>query len=318
MHRGADRAANWLAGALAEIGLVEVTVAPDASEHDRLLAFADAPLHGAHIVASLPVAPPAASDIVRWYREHDDGTGTPDRLRWDGIPADAAALGIANAFLEAVEDPEEPREPEEALFTIAVESGRRFRVELVRTFREFILTAGAEWDAAVRPELGAGGDDALIASLAALIDHRDSQTTGRSERIAALANNLAAHLGLDARYAARLARLLALGRAVEPLPHDDFDPLSRFAREQRTAIADRAAAIAASVPAFADDAPYLAASAAWHEEGPIEPLSAILALVLAADALGPQNGPRRLAAAAGTQFDPEVARAYLATVGAPT
>jgi hypothetical protein len=321
-HRGLDDAAvttSWIAGALAEVGLVAVVVAPDIAPHARLLAFADAPLHGAHIVTAFPGLPPQAADLVRWYREHDDGTGVPDRLRWDGIPTDAAALGIAHAFLEALEDPDEPRDPGEALFTtIAAESGRKFRIELVRAFRAFITASPADWDAPFEPALPTLDEEAALTALAARIDARDSESEGRSERLAALAQALAARLGLDGARAARLGRLLALGRAAQTTSHDDFDPLSRFARERRAVVAQRAAAIAASVPAYAADAPYLAASAAWYEDGNPDRLAGVLALALAADALEPLEAPRRLAAAAGSQLDPEITRAYLVSLGAAT
>jgi hypothetical protein len=319
-HRGgAEPAASWLAGALAETGLVAVVVPPGAGDRLRLLAQADAPLHGARLVAALPGMPRAAADLVRWYREHEDGTGFPDRLRWDGIPADAVGLGIAHAFLEAVDDPDEPRHPGEALYAIVAESGRRFRVELVRAFREFVLTVPD----ALEPldiELPALAVDTLLSDLAGRIDARDERTAGRSERLAAIAGPLAFRLGLDPGPVTRVARLVALGRAAAGLPpHDDgFDPLSRFGREPRRAEAERAAAIAAAVPAYAADAPRLAEVARWYEEGPVEQSAAVVALALAADALDPVDGPRRLAAAAGTQFDPAVVRAYLVSLGAAT
>ncbi|MBV8300012.1 MAG: hypothetical protein JO083_10765 [Candidatus Eremiobacteraeota bacterium] len=319
--RGADDgavAASWVAGALAEIGLLDVVLPPGAGERARLLAYADVPLLGARILAAIPGAPPHAADIVRWHREHDDGTGVPDRLRWDGIPADAAALGIVHAYLEAVEDPAEPRDPAEALFAILADAGRKFRVELVRAFREFVAGAG-DWDAPVDDvRLEPIDADVALAALAARIDAREPRNDRRSERLAGLADALAARLDLDRRHAARLARLLALGRATEDAPHDDFDPLSRFARERRTDHARRAATIAGSVPAYAPDAPYLDASAAWYEDGPTDPLAAILALAVAADALDPLDAPRRLSAAAGSQFDPAITRAYLAGLGAAT
>jgi HD-GYP domain-containing protein (c-di-GMP phosphodiesterase class II) len=318
-HRGADDAgvaASWSAAALAEIGLVEVAVPSDATAHDRLLALADVPLHGARIVAALPGMPAAAADIVRWHLEHDDGTGIPDRLRWDGIPADAAALGIAHAFLESVEDPDEAHEPVEALFAIEAESGRRFRIELVRAFREFILAAPGGWDEPLDVAVLPLDADTAAGQLASRIDARDSRTAGRSERVAGLAATLATHLDLDPRNASRLGRLLALGRAAAAVAHDDFDPLSRFARERRMAVARRAAEITASVASYAADAPYLAASASWHEDGELDPLAAVLALVLAAEALPRLEAPRRLRAAAGSQFDPRVTAAYLALLDA--
>ncbi len=326
-HRGGAEtalAASWLAGALAETGLVAVVVPPGAGDRQRLLAQADAPLHGARLVAALPGMPRAAADLVRWHREHEDGTGFPDRLRWDGIPADAVGLGIAHAFLEAVDDPDEPRHPGEALYAIVAESGRRFRVELVRAFREFVLTVPdalepLPLDAVAAAPPGLDGDTVLT-DLASRIDARDERTAGRSERLAAIAGPLASRLGLDPGPVTRLARLVALGRAAAGLPpHDDgFDPLSRFGREPRRAEAERAAAVAAAVPAYAADAPLLAGAARWYEEGPAERSTAVVALALAADALDRVDGPRRLAAAAGTQFDPAVVRAYLVSLGAAT
>jgi len=319
-HRGSDDAgvtASWVAGALAEIGLIEVVVAADAPPPARLHAFADAPLHGARMIGAFPGLSGQAADIVRWHREHDDGTGIPDRLRWDGIPADAAALGIVHGFLEAIEDPAEPREPLEALFALAAESGRRFRVELVRTFRLFAGGATPDWDAPLVPELPAIDEDAALVELVARLDARDPATGGRSERLAAIAAGLAERLGMEPGESARLARLLALGGAAENAPHDDFDPLSRIARERRAGVARRAAAIAASVPRYAPDAASLAASAAWFEDGAQDRPAAVLALAVAADALPPPDALRRLTAAAGTQLDPEVTRAYLAGLGTP-
>jgi hypothetical protein len=169
-HRGRDEetvAANWVAGALAELGLMRVNLPADAGERRTFLARADAPLQGARLIAALGL-PRHAGDTVRWHREHDDGTGFPDRLRWDAIPADAAALGIVQAFLEAIEDPEEARPPEEALFALLGESGRRFGVELVHTFRGFVSTEPAgpgDALALALPAIDDGALDALVASL---------------------------------------------------------------------------------------------------------------------------------------------------------
>ncbi len=310
-HRGRDEAAvaAWFAALLADIGLIAIALPPDVSPQLRALAYADAPLYGARIVAGFEGAPPQASDIVRWHREHDDGTGIPDRLRWDGIPADAAALGIVTAFLEAVEDPEEPRDGVEAVLSLEAESGRRFAVDRLHAFREFVLAG--DWDAPVELALPPIDEDEALRVLAQHIDARDARTEGRSERLATLGRALAARLDLDPDRTARLVRLHALGRATEPVPHDDFDPFSRFARDARTALAQRAAAIAGSVARYAEDAPQLAASAAWYEDGDAQALPGLLGLLLAADALSPVDAPRRLAAASGTQFAPETTRAYL-------
>jgi hypothetical protein len=320
MHRdaGTERiAAAWVAGALADIGLLAVVVPAGASEHVRLLAEADAPLHGAHLVAAIPGLPEHAADTLRWNREHDDGTGIPDRLRWDGIPAEAAALGIVQTYLAAVEDPEEPRPPAEALFSVIGESGRRHRVELVRAFREFASGAPG-WDEPFDPGLSPGEPAELIATLAERLDARDPRTTGRSARLVRFAELVAPLLEVDPDDAVRLARLVALGRAAAQAGYDEFDPLSRFARDRRRSEAERAASIAAVVAGFASDAPHLAASAAWYEDGTVDVLPGILGLALAVEMLPTVEAPRRIAAAAGSQFHPDVARAYLTVLGAPT
>jgi len=215
-HRGRDDdavAASWVAGLLAEIGLLAGPKADEpegegAVEEAGPLAAADVALHGAHLVAAIPGLPPGAADIVRWHREHDDGTGVPDGLRWDGIPADAAALGIAHAFVAAVEDPEEPRDPTEALFGIAAECGRAFRIELVRAFREFVASAPDRWDAA--PELARPAPDCeeIGEAIATVVNDRMMRglTAGSTTRpnipetplVDAITNRVADDLRLDA------------------------------------------------------------------------------------------------------------------------
>jgi HD domain-containing protein len=320
-HRGADDAgacASWVAGLLAEVGHVQVVIPADAGARTRLLALADAPLYGARLLAAIPALPAHASDIVRWHREHDDGTGFPDRLRWDGIPPDAAALGIVNAFLEALEDPSAGGSAGEALFAILAENGRRFRVELVRAFREFIVPAPSGWDDPCDPRLPGLDETALLAALADRLDARARHTAGRAARVADLAQSLADGLGLDVARTVRCARLLALGGAVPEPPDDRIDPLSRFARERRAVRARHAATIAAAVAPYRTDARTLEASSIWHEDGPADPVAAVLAVATAVDSIDPLDAPRLIAAAAGSQLDPAVVRVYLARIGAPT
>jgi hypothetical protein len=320
-HRGlADEvvAANWYAGLLAEVGHIAVVIPPNAGERQRTLALADAPLYGARLVRTVPGIPPHAADIVRWHREHDDGTGFPDRLRWDGIPADAGSLGIVAAFLSQTEDPEEPRGPEEALFAILRESGRQFRVELVRVFREFIAQAGAGWEVPAEPPADAFDDAALLALLAERLDQRSARTAGRSARIAALSRAVAERLGADVARAERLGHLLALGNAVAVPGDDDFDPLSRFARDRRAAAAALASALAGRVAGFQVEVATLAAAGDWHADRGADVLAAVLALASTVDAMDPHDAPRLVAAASGTHFAPAVAQAYLAAVGAVT
>jgi HD domain len=320
-HRGLGDdavAANWYAGLLAEIGHVAVVVPPGADDRRRTLALADAPLYGARMVSAVAGIPPHAADIVRWHREHDDGTGFPDRLRWDGIPADAGSLGIVTAFLGATDDADEPRGPGEALFAILTENGRHFRVELVRTFREFITQSAADWDAPADVPAAPFDDAALLAMLAERLDERSPRTAGRSVRVAALARALAERLGADGARAQRLARLLALGNAVAEPDDDDFDPLSRFARDRRAEAASRAAELVAGIAAYEADAELLGLVCEWHRDRRPDLLAAVVGLASTVDAMEPHDAPRLVAAASGTQFDPAVAQAYLAGVGAAT
>jgi HD domain len=226
-HRGRDDAAvaaSWVAGLLAEIGCAAAADAPGETQpvgpSGPLPMDPDAPLHGAHLVAALPGLPAGAADLVRWHRERDDGTGFPDRLRWDGIPADAAALGIVHAFVELVEDEDEPRAPAEAVFAITAESGRAYAVELVRAFREFIAAAPDRWDAA--PEIAAPALDHEAAS-AALGSRGGSAAPSpapaavavseRSERATAAAERVAAALAPDGVAAARIEACVRATRA---------------------------------------------------------------------------------------------------------
>jgi hypothetical protein len=307
-HRGGDEGAltaNWIAGALAEIGNLDVLVPRDASERVRLLATADAPVHGARFVAALPGMPPGAADMIRWHREHEDGTGYPDRLRWDGIPADAAALGIVTAFLEAVEETAEPRAPGEALFTLFADTGRRFRVELVRAFQGFVMSEPA-FDAPFAAALPTLDEDAILDLLATRIDVRDGQTVGRTERLVAVVVPLATRLRLDAARAGRLARLFALGR-ITPHAAEGSDHRSEGAR---------AATFAASVPRYAEDATLLAAVAGRPDQCG-NPLTSVLALGVALDAVPPGERASWVASEAGRLLDAEVTRVYLASSETP-
>ncbi|HTD38800.1 MAG TPA: HD domain-containing phosphohydrolase [Candidatus Limnocylindrales bacterium] len=229
-NRGRDDeavAASWVAGLLAEIGLLAGPKAdkPEgegALEEAGPLATADVALHAAHLVAAIPGLPRGAADIVRWHREHDDGTGVPDGLRWDGIPADAAALGIAHAFVAAVEDPEEPRDATEALFGIAAECGRAFRIELVRAFREFIASAPDRWDAAPEVALPAPDRHELGTALSTITNDTimggptpNSSTTITipwTPRLDGVTSRVATELGLDRDGAADVKSLIILAR----------------------------------------------------------------------------------------------------------
>ncbi len=51
---------------------------PDASDQVRTLILADFPLRGAWLAAAIDGLPAGTADLIRWHREHDDGTGFPD------------------------------------------------------------------------------------------------------------------------------------------------------------------------------------------------------------------------------------------------
>lgn len=322
-HRGENDggvAAAFVAGLLAETGLVDAVAPPEASERVRLRIEGDAPLHGARLAATLPGIPAGTADRIRWHRERFDGTGVPDRLRWDNIPEGAAALGLAHAFTARLDAAGgAPEGAGEALFALMEEAGRGFSVESLRAFRAFVLAAGEgafdPGEMALDPRLD---DDAHLETIAARIDARDARTDGRTAHVAAVAGALAERLGEETARTVRAARLLALGRAGVPLPDDVIDPLNRFARDARAAEMRRAAERAAQAARYALDAPLIAAAGMWHEEGPPHRIAAILALASVVAVMPPGEGARRITAAAGTQFDPAVTHAYVVMQGVTT
>ena len=254
---------------------------------------------------------------MRWHREHDDGTGIPDRLRWDGIPPEAAALGIVHAFLEAIEDSDEPRGPDEALFTIMADSGRRFRIELVRAFREFVAANPSNWDEPLDVAVAEPDEEPALAALAARIDARDPRSPGRSERLAALAGTLAGRLDLDP---SRAAGSRACSRSA-------VRPTRSRTTTSTPSRASRASAATPSPAAPPRSPPRCRATSPTRRTSPLrrlvrgrrlEPARRRARARARRRRARPARRPRRLPAAAGTQFDPEVTRVYLATLGAPT
>jgi len=338
-HRGCDpemTAASFYAGALHGIGTVRTPLQRPASERDQTIVHWDVPVHGARIVAALRGLPSATSDYVRWHCESFDGTGYPDRLRWNGIPHAAMAINAVRAFVEALESNGDSASPAEALFALVGETGRTFSVQIVREFREFFAynpetfetPAEIAWDASAFDPF------ASISMLCTEIDARDERTLGRGERLATLAAAMANACGEDAELAAFAARLTALGRLHDMLPGDDYDPLSRLGREARAADAQTARRIVSVSPAFAAFAPILAATAEWFDGtglpsrragNDIPALARLLAVAIAADAMERSPAalvtgnlpdiPVRLAAAAPTQFDPAMVAAYVAVRG---
>ena len=333
VHRGCDHemvAATYFAAALHEIGLIRVVVPPGTSERERTIALWDAPAQGATIADGIGGLPHATGDYIRWHRESFDGTGFPDRLRWNGIPHASMAINVARAFVEAIEAQGEDASPPEAMFALVGEAGRAYAVNVIREFREFYSALGADFDAAFDPAwpLDRLDPKTLVTGICAEIDARDERTLGRGERLEALTLAIAEKLEgmpLESEAARFAARLVSLGRIRREGTSDDFDPLARLGREARAAEAISAAHLLEHAPAFAAYGTIVGASAEWFDgsglprhlsaDG-IDPIARVLAFAIAAEAMGPAlQAPLRLQAAAGTQFDPAVVRAYLATTG---
>jgi HD-GYP domain-containing protein (c-di-GMP phosphodiesterase class II) len=332
LHRGLaapEVAATYYAALLHDVGTIAVVVPPGTSERRSTIAGWDVPTEGARIAAGIPGLPPGTSDLIRWHRESFDGTGYPDMLRWSGIPFDAMAINVARAFVEAVDAQGEHPSPPEALFTLMNAAGRTFAAAAIRSFRAFFAAAGADYDADVDPAwpLDALDPVALVTSVCAAIDARDERTAGRGERRAAIAAAIASHAGAadlpdDPAFAARLTALAQIGADPARI---EFDPLARLGRETRAAGVQSAAALLAHVHAFRPYAGVIGASEEWYDGSGLPhglradaiPLAArILAVANAAAALGTSQALMRLPAAAGTQLDPQLVRAYAAAVRA--
>jgi len=335
-HRGCPSdmvAASFYAGALHGIGAVRMPVGLDVSERDTAILNWDVPVHGARIVAAMSGLPAATSDYIRWHRESFDGTGYPDRLRWNGIPHAAMAINAVRAFVEALESNGENASPAEALFALVGDTGKTFSIEIVREFRSFFAEYPETFENPADVAWETTGFDAFgsVGTLCAEIDARDERTRGRGARLAHIAAAMAPAAGLDPERAAHAARLTALGRLHETLPGDDYDPLSRLGRDARAADARTAERLLGVSPTFAEFAPALGAVAEWFDgtglpqrrkAGDIPPLARLLAVALAGDAMDAlaqrtvtdnlPDIPVRLAAAAGKQFDPAMVTAYVA------
>jgi HD-GYP domain-containing protein (c-di-GMP phosphodiesterase class II) len=338
-HRGCPPdmiAASFYAGALHGIGAVRSPIGRTLGERDTAIVSWDVPVHGARIVAAMNGLPPATSDYIRWHREAFDGTGYPDRLRWNGIPHAAMAVNAVRAFVEALESNGEYASPAEALFALVGDTGKTFSIQIVREFRAFFAESTETFETPADIAWDTSGFDAFdtIGTLCAEIDARDERTRGRGARLAHIAAAMAAATGLDPERAAFAARLTALGRLHDTLPGDDYDPLSRLGREARAADARTAERLLGASPTFAEFAPALGAVAEWFDgtglpqrrkADDIPPLARLLAVALAGDAmdLAAQRAvsdnlpdvPVRLGATAGKQFDPAMVAAYVAARG---
>ena len=314
----------YYAAALHAIGAVDVLVARDASERDAEIAHWNEPAAGAALVASMGVFPEAVADAIRWHREAFDGTGFPDRLRWNGIPQTAMSINVTRAFVAALEaQADDGGSTADAVFTLVAGSGTVFTLAVMRDFRDF-LAGSPDLEAPYEPPWTPAAADplAIVAGVCARIDARQTRTYGRGDRIEQIVRAIVAQLGdasIDVERAVLAGRFTALARTSVDGITDDALSLSRLGRDARAAQARSAASILRTTAAFSGFAGIVEATEEWHDGSgslqrtnrEIDPLARIIAAALAAEAIPPIDVRSRIAAASGTRLDPAVVAAYL-------
>ncbi len=289
----------------------------------------DFPADGARVCAGIAALPAEIADWVRWQAETWDGTGFPDQLRWQGIPECAQLLQLADLVARA-------SEIDETLAIVGGLSGRTIGPEFANVFVRWFHMTGGEVEATtvpvdiLKPELSQPAP--VLDLLADRIDAHNN-THGRRLRIARVVDAVAERVGLA------IAERDALGLATRTfgagelgLAHaedESFDPLARLGIAARAENATIAADLFAGNATFEHAAEVLRARAAWYD-GTGQPAlihdaipkgAQILAAAIAYDALESVHRTQiredrtspadRLDTAAGTQFDPAVARALL-------
>lgn len=316
---GNERDALYFAGLLhatGAIGSAAYRKGESLPERSRRMEAWDVPARGARFSALVGVLPVETSDMVRWQAECWDGTGYPDQLRWHGIPQSAQLLALADLYLRAPD-------PEEALGTIGLQSGRAFGPEHTRTFTMWFHRNAGDVTELPPPldGLSVKVDAAAILDMMADAIDEHNGVSGRWRRIAALGAGAAESLGFDAQTRSVFAiacRLFGAGEIAQRNDEDEqFDPLARLGIELRSANAAAAAAFAEPFATFELAAQAIAARAEWFDgtgkphgaRGTAIPAAGgLLAAAIAYDGL---DRPGRLEDAAGTQFDPRVVRAVM-------
>jgi len=299
------------------------------SDRTATMARWDFPADGARVCAGIAALPSPVADLVRWQAEAWDGTGFPDQLRWHGIPAAAQLLQLADIVARTTE-------PDEALVIVGGLAGRGIGPDHANAFVRWFHLTGGEVEPVAVP-LDALRADAtppapLVDLLADRIDAHNA-AEGRRLRITRVADAIAERIGLAVaeRDALALAtRTFAAGELGHATAeHEMFDPLARLGIAERAENAAAAADLFDGNETFARAAEILRARAAWFD-GTGEPSllhdaipkgAQILAAAIAYDALESHHRTQiredrtapadRLDTAAGTQFDPAVARALL-------
>ena len=320
-----EYSATYFGGLLHAVGTIGNRAYAKGQELDERTARTyrwDIPAEGGRLCAQIETLPEATEDLVRWQSECWDGTGYPDQLRWHGIPKNAQYLAIADFFLRS-------GDPEETLGSIGMLSGRAFGPELVRTFVTWFHMNGGE------AQMLPGPVDALDAEKtapASLLDRiadavdRHNGVPGRWRRIETLALSTAQILKCDSaaqQALALAARFFGTGEVSTRHAEDSqFDPLSRLGIDSRAENAERASRLIAGMPTFQEARGIIAARAEWYDgtgkpqglrHGKIPAGANILAAAIAYERLDRRE---RLDTAAGTQFDPLVVRALLASAKA--
>lgn len=296
----------------------------------------DVPAQGARICAGIPALPAHTADIVRWQSECWDGTGYPDQLRWHGIPVEAQMLALAETFLRSAD-------PEEALGTIGMQSGRAFGPASMRVFTAWFHMNGGEEEHVPLPveALDARPESAaeLLDAIATRVDEHNGMA-GRWQRVARLADRTAEHLKVSTAERGALAiaaRIFGAGEIVARFAEDSqFDPLSRLGIDDRARNAKAAADFAQGFAALRQAADIVRLRSEWFDgtgkprgfrSDRIPAAAGILAAAVAYDALERQYRAQvrsvreapaeKIDHAAGTQFSPQVIRALLDVARAP-
>ena len=315
-----EYSATYFAGLLHAVGTIgnrAYAKGQDLEERAARTYRWDIPAEGGRLCAEIETLPEATGDLVRWQSECWDGTGFPDQLRWHGIPKNAQYLAIADFFLRN-------GDPEEALGSIGMLSGRAFGPELVRAFVTWFHRSAGEEHVLPGPVDSLDAEKTAPASLldriADAVDKHNG-VPGRRRRIETLALSTARVLKCDpdAQQALALAaRLFGAGEVSTRHAEDSqFDPLSRLGIDSRAENAERASRLIAGMPAFQEAREIIAARAEWYDgtgkpkglrHSKIPAGASILAAAIAYERL---DRGERLDTAAGTQFDPHVVRALL-------
>ncbi len=277
----------------------------------------DVPAQGARICEAIAALAPPTADMVRWQSEAWDGTGFPDQLRWHGIPKPAQYLATADYFLRQ-------SDPDEGLRGIALDSGRAFSPEAVRTFTTWFHRHGGEAELLPIPvdALDERHTDAssLLDEFADRIDAHNG-VGGSWRRVAQIARATADALEVpaDAAHALDVAcRIFGAGAIEDTAAEEEsFDPLARLGIEQRARNALAAAGLAQPFAALEPASRIVALRGEWFDgtgkpgglsRRQIPVGSGILAAAIAYDRL---DRSERLDTAAGTQFDPAIVRVLI-------